>query len=147
MSEQGAGTDRVGRVVGDSRTNTQEFRVIVDDEAYLAVDDLVVVYSDVPGLESPLATYGVVTESESTYEGVSYETDVRRIGDSGVLPAERIRTASVSITRMIPEVWTAPLAGEVVNRATGPSRDDALYVDDMGRSMPVDWLEMAHPSI
>ncbi|MCH2520768.1 MAG: ATP-binding protein [Dehalococcoidia bacterium] len=137
MSEQGAGTDRVGRVVGDSRTNTQEFRVIVDDEAYLAVDDLVVVYSDVPGLESPLATYGVVTESESTYEGVSYETDVRRIGDSGVLPAERIRTASVSITRMIPEVWTAPLAGEVVNRATGPSRDDALYVDDMGRSMPV----------
>ena len=129
--------DRVGRIVGDARTNTREFRVILDDTSYLAVDDLVVVISDIPGLNDPLTTYGVVTESESTYEGVTYETDVRRIADSGVLPAELIRTATVAITRMIPEIWTAPLAGQVVHRATGVQRDLALYVDDMGRKMPV----------
>ena len=129
--------NRVGRIVGDARTNTREFRVILDDTSYLAVDDLVVVISDIPGLNDPLTTYGVVTESESTYEGVTYETDVRRIADSGVLPAELIRTATVAITRMIPEIWTAPLAGQVVHRATGVQRDLALYVDDMGRKMPV----------
>ena len=102
MNQRSEALERVGRIVGDARTNTREFRIILDDTSYLAVDDLVVVISDIPGLTEPLATYGVVIESESTYEGVSYETDVRRIADSGVLPAELIRTATVAITRMIP---------------------------------------------
>ena len=137
MSQVPEMLERVGRIVGDARTNTREFRIILDETSYLAVDDLVVVISDIPGLSDPLATYGVVTESESTYEGVTYETDVRRIADSGVLPAELIRTATVAITRMIPEIWTAPLAGQIVHRAKGADRDLALYVDDMGRKMPV----------
>ena len=137
MNQRSEALERVGRIVGDARTNTREFRIILDDTSYLAVDDLVVVISNIPGLTEPLATYGVVIESESTYEGVTYETDVRRIADSGVLPAELIRTATVAITRMIPEIWTAPLAGQIVHRATGVERDLALYVDDMGRKMPV----------
>ena len=101
MNQRSEALERVGRIVGDARTNTREFRIILDDTSYLAVDDLVVVISDTPGLTEPLATYGVVIESESTYEGVTYETDVRRIADSGVLPAELIRTATVAILSLI----------------------------------------------
>src|SRR5438105_4214266 len=75
-------SERVGRVVGVGHTSSQEFRVVLDEGSYLAVDDLVVVRTDVPGV-GELRTYGVVVESEATYEGAAYESDVHRISEQG----------------------------------------------------------------
>jgi hypothetical protein len=65
MSEGGAG---VGRVLGTQHTTTSGFRVVLDDDDYLQLDDLVVVRTQVPK-GGEVRTYGVVTESEAIYEG------------------------------------------------------------------------------
>ena len=134
-------SERVGRVVGIGHTSSQEFRVVLDEGAYLAVDDLVVVRTEVPGLGT-LSTYGVVVESEATYEGAAYESDVHRIaGDyamgGGLQPAAKVRSAQIAVTRVDPEVWVAADPGQEVYRARGIERDRALYADEMRRPLAV----------
>ncbi|MDP2328248.1 MAG: ATP-binding protein [Dehalococcoidia bacterium] len=119
---------RVGRVAGVGQTTSQEFRVVLDGDRYLAVDDLVVVRTEVPEAGT-VSTYGIVTESEATYEGATFDSDVHRIGDGGFQPAERVRSARVAVTRVDPEIWVAAGPGEVVERARGLDRQRALYVD------------------
>ncbi|MSQ42320.1 MAG: ATP-binding protein [Dehalococcoidia bacterium] len=131
-----ASSERVGRVAGLDHTSSQEFRVVLDEGAYLAVDDLVVVRTEVPGVGT-LCTYGVVVESEATYEGAAYESDVHRISEHGLQPAAKVRSAQVAVTRVDPEVWVAPDPGQEVYRARGAERDRALYVDEMERPLPV----------
>ena len=126
----------VGRVIGSQHTNTREFRVIMTDSEYLQLDDLVVVDTEVPG-RGRVSTYGIVTEVEAVYEGASFESDTFRIADEGSLPAAKVRSAQVAVTRVSPEVWVAPDPGGEVVRATGAARDQALYVDEMGRPLPV----------
>ncbi|HLE38260.1 MAG TPA: ATP-binding protein [Acidimicrobiia bacterium] len=126
----------VGRVIGSQHTNTREFRVIMTDTEYLQLDDLVVVETDVPGA-GRVSTYGIVTEVEAVYEGASFESDTFRIADEGSLPAAKVRSAQVAVTRVSPEVWVAPDPGGEVNRAKGEARDKALYVDEMGRPLPI----------
>jgi len=100
----------VGRVLGTQHTSTQEFRVVLDDENYLQLDDLVLVRTEVPKA-GEVRTYGVVTESEGIYEGASFESDTFRIAEEGILPAEKVRSAQVAVTRVDPELWsTAPRA-------------------------------------
>ena len=106
----------VGRVIGSQHTNTREFRVIMTDTEYLQLDDLVVVETDVPGA-GRVSTYGIVTEVEAVYEGASFESDTFRIADEGSLPAAKVRSAQVAVTRVSPEVWVAPDPGGEVNRA------------------------------
>ena len=134
-------SERVGRVIGIGHTSSQEFRVVLDEGAYLAVDDLVVVHTEVPGVGT-LATYGMVVESEATYEGAAYESDVHRIaGDSmgggGLQPAAKVRSAQIAVTRVDPEMWVAPDPGVEVFRARGIERDRALYADEMRRPLAV----------
>jgi DNA helicase HerA-like ATPase len=126
----------VGRVIGSQHTNTREFRVIMGEESYLQLDDLVVVDTAVPGAGT-VSTYGVVTEVEAVYEGASFESDTFRIADEGSLPAAKVRSAQIAVTRVAPEVWVAPDPGGEVRRARGDERDRALYVDEMGRPLPV----------
>lgn len=126
----------VGRVIGTEKTSTQEFRVVLDDDQYLQLDDLVVVQTQVPQA-GEIATYGIVTESEAVYEGASYESDTFRIAEHGILPAQKVRSARVQVTRVDPEVWVSPDPGELVVRASGAAREKALYVDEMGRPLPV----------
>jgi uncharacterized protein len=129
-------TDAVGRVLGSQHTSTREFRVVIGDGEYLQLDDLVVVRTDVPGAGT-IDTYGIVTEVEAVYEGASYESDTFRIADEGSLPAATVRSAQVAVTRVDPELWVSPNPGGTVERATGDARDRALYVDEMGRPLPV----------
>ena len=82
-------------------------------------------------------TYGVVTEAEAVYEGASYESDTHRIAELGIMPAAKVRTARIAVTRVDPEVWVSPDPGESVERAEGDERDKALYVDEMSRPLPV----------
>ncbi len=132
MSEQQA----VGRVLGTQHTSTQEFRVVLDDDNYLQLDDLVVVRTHVPKA-GEVRTYGIVTESEGIYEGASFESDTFRIAEDGILPAEKVRSAQVAVTRVDPELWVAADPGETVYRASGDERSKALYVDEMARPLSV----------
>jgi len=129
-------TDEVGRVLGSQHTSTREFRVVIGEERYLQLDDLVVVTTDVPGKDA-VSTYGVVTEVEAVYEGASFESDTFRIAEEGSMPGAAVRSAQVSVTRVDPELWVAPDPGGLVHRATGEARDKALYTDEMGRPLPV----------
>jgi hypothetical protein len=126
----------VGRVLGTQHTSTSEFRVVLDDDEYLQLDDLVVVRTQVPKY-GEVRTYGVVTESEAVYEGAQYESDTHRIAAEGILPGAKVRSARVAVTRVDPELWVSADPGEVVERARGEERDRALYVDEMGRPLPV----------
>ncbi|MFQ5518326.1 MAG: hypothetical protein ACE5E8_12210, partial [Acidimicrobiia bacterium] len=125
-----------GRVLGSQHTSTREFRVVIGEDEYLQLDDLVVVGTDVPG-QGEVNTYGVVTEVEAVYEGASFESDTFRIAEEGSMPGAAVRSAQVSVTRVDPELWVAPDPGGAVRRATGASRDKALYTDEMGRPLPV----------
>ena len=126
----------VGRVISSEHTNTQEFRVVLNGDNYLQLDDLVVLETEVPGAET-VRTYGVVTESQAVYEGAQYESDTFRIAEEGILPAAKIRSAKAAVTRVDPELWVAPDPGGEVHRAAGEQRDKALYKDEMGRPLPV----------
>ena len=126
----------VGRIIASEHATTQEFRVVIDDDHYLQLDDLVMVETEVPGAGT-VSTYGVVTESEGIYEGASFESDTFRIAQEGILPASKVRSARVAVTRVDPELWVAPDPGGEVFRAAGPERDKALYKDEMNRPLPV----------
>ena len=126
----------VGRVLGTQHTSTSEFRVVLEDDEYLQLDDLVVVRTQVPKY-GEVRTYGVVTESEAVYEGAQYESDTHRIAAEGILPGAKVRSARVQVTRVDPELWVSADPGEVVERARGDERDKALSVDEMGRPLPV----------
>jgi len=123
-------------VLGTEHTTTSGFRVVLNDDDYLQLDDLVVVRTEVPKV-GEVRTYGVVTESEAIYEGAQYESDTHRIAGEGILPAAKVRSARVAVTRVDPEIWVSPDPGEVVERAAGEERRKALYVDEMGRPLPI----------
>jgi uncharacterized protein len=128
--------EQVGRVLGSQHSTTSAFRVVLDDDNFLQLDDLVVVRTQVPKA-GEVRTYGVVTEAESVYEGASYESDTHRIAELGIMPAATVRSAQVQVTRVDPEIWVSPDPGETVERATGEERAKALYVDEMGRPLAV----------
>jgi DNA helicase HerA-like ATPase len=126
----------IGRVLGSQHSSTREFRVVIGEDEYLQLDDLVVVSTEVPG-HGIVNTYGVVTEVEAVYEGASYESDTFRIAEEGSMPGSAVRSAQVSVTRVDPELWVAPDPGGLVERAKGDARDKALYTDEMGRALPI----------
>jgi DNA helicase HerA-like ATPase len=128
--------DGVGRVLGSEHSSTAAFRVVLDDDDFLQLDDLVVVRTQVPKA-GEVKTYGVVTEAEAVYEGATYESDTHRVAELGIMPAAKVRTARVAVTRVDPEVWVSPDPGEVVERATGDERAKALYLDEMGRPLAI----------
>jgi hypothetical protein len=128
--------DGVGRVLGSEHSSTAAFRVVLDDEDFLQLDDLVVVTTQVPKA-GEVKTYGVVTEAEAVYEGAAYESDTHRVAELGIMPAAKVRSARVAVTRVDPEVWVSPDPGEVVQRATGEERAKALYLDEMGRPLAI----------
>lgn len=136
QNQANGGDNGVGRVLGTEHTSTREFRVVLDDSEYLQLDDLVVVRTQVPQ-EGEVRTYGIVTEVAAIYEGANFESDTHRIAVAGTLPGSKVRSAEVAITRVDPELWVSPDPGEKVERARGGERDKALYVDEMGRPLPI----------
>jgi len=133
--------EAVGLVLGSEPTTTQEFRVVLHDDQYLQLDDMVVVKTPVPKV-GEVTTYGIVTETLARYEGTAFESDTRRVAIEGTLPAEKSRTATVQIVRVVPEIWIAPDSGGEVYRALGIERERAMYVDEMragdrDRALPV----------
>ena len=127
--------DQVGLVAGTEDSTPLEFCVALDETSYLQLDDVVVTVRNLPGV-GPVLTSGIVTQVRARHEGASYGSDVFLISD-GVLPARTQEIAEVSTTRVEPEIYVPPRPGEVVRRATGDERAQALYFDQMATKVPV----------
>jgi uncharacterized protein len=128
-------SDLVGRVAGTEDSTPLQFAVALDEASYLQLDDVVVTLRHIPGV-GPILTSGVVTQVRARHEGASFGSDVFLISD-GVLPARVQEIAEVSTTRVEPEVYVPPRPGEIVRRASGPERAQALYFDQMASRLPV----------
>jgi DNA helicase HerA-like ATPase len=126
---------QVGLVAGTEDSTPMEFAVALDETSYLQLDDVVVTQRLLPGI-GPVLTSGIVTQVRARQEGASYGSDVFLISD-GVLPARTQEIAEVSTTRVEPEIYVPPRPGEVVRRATGQERAQALYFDQMDVRVPV----------
>ena len=125
----------VGRVAGTEDSTPLQFAVALESGSYLQLDDVVVTARDIPGLGVVL-TSGIVTQVRARHEGASFGSDVFLISD-GVLPARVQEIAEVSTTRVEPEVYVPPRPGEIVRRASGQERAQALYFDQMTSQVPV----------
>src|SRR5579859_3613651 len=133
--QAGTPADVVGRVVGTEDSTPLQFAVALGKDAYLQLDDVVVTVRQVPGV-GPVLTSGVVTQVRARHEGASFGSDVFLISD-GVLPAQVQEIAEVSTTRVEPELYVPPRPGELVRRASGAERAQALYFDQMTAKVPV----------
>lgn len=136
--------DQVGRVLGTDPATSAEFRVVLEPDNYLQLDDLVAVATQVPKV-GEVRIYGVVTEVASRFEGARFESDMALIAEEGSLPAELARSATVQTIRVAPEIWVAPDAGEPVYRVSAEARDEALYADEMERRLPVGFARDGKP--
>ena len=134
-SGPGGPSDLVGRVAGTEDSTPLQFAVALDEASYLQLDDVVVTVRQIPGI-GPILTSGVVTQVRARHEGASFGSDVFLISD-GVLPARVQEIAEVSTTRVEPEVYVPPRPGEIVRRASGAERAQALYFDQMASRLPV----------
>ena len=125
----------VGRVAGTEDSTPLQFAVALDEASYLQLDDVVVTLRQIPGV-GPVLTSGIVTQVRARHEGASFGSDVFLISD-GVLPARVQEIAEVTTTRVEPEMYVPPRPGEIVRRATGLERAQALYFDQMTSRVPV----------
>jgi DNA helicase HerA-like ATPase len=127
-------SEQVGMVLGTEDATPLTFWVGVAGDAYLQLDDAVVVDTRVPG-RGDLRISGIVQEVRARHEGASFDTDVFLV-DRGVLPVETAVAAEVVATRFEPEVFVPPMPGLPALRARGKDREEALYFDQMSRRVP-----------
>jgi uncharacterized protein len=127
-------SEPVGMVLGTEDATPLTFWVGVPPDAYLQLDDAVVVDTEVPG-RGPLRIAGIVQDVRARHEGASFDTDVFLV-DQGVLPVDTAVAAQVVATRFEPEIFVPPMPGLAAYRARGKDRDEALYFDQMGRRIP-----------
>ena len=126
----------VGRVIGTDPATPLEFWVAVQEGSFLQLDDVLVLERQLPGESGSVKIYGMVADLRARHEGARFDSDVFLIED-GVLPAQVTEAARVLATRFEPEVYVAPVPGEVVRKARGEARDQALFFDGMKRRIPV----------
>ena len=119
----------VGLVLGVEDSTPLDFWVGLDDDAYLQLDDVVLVETEVPG-QGSLRISGVVDMVRARHEGSRFASDVF-LADKGLLPVETARAAHVVATRFEPELYVSPKPGDTVMRAGGNERAEALYFDTM----------------
>jgi uncharacterized protein len=126
-------SEPVGMVLGTEDATPLTFWVGVANDAYLQLDDAVVVDAEVPGRGS-LRIAGIVQDVRARHEGASFDTDVFLV-DRGVLPVDTAVAAQVVATRFEPEIFVPPMPGLSALRARGKDRDQALYFDRMTRRL------------
>src|SRR5437899_3396842 len=124
-------SEQVGLVLGTEDATPLSFWVAVSPQAYLQLDDAVVVDTMVPG-RGPLRIAGIVQDVRARHEGATFDTDVFLV-DRGVLPVDTAVAAQVVATRFEPEIFVPPMPGLAAYPARGKDRDEALYFDQMER--------------
>lgn len=127
-------SEPVGMVLGTEDSTPLTFWVGVAPEAYLQLDDAVIVDTDVPG-RGRLRVSGIVQDVRARHEGARFDTDVFLV-DRGVLPVDTAVAAQVVATRFDPEIFVPPMPGLPALRARGADRDHALFFDQMHRRVP-----------
>jgi DNA helicase HerA-like ATPase len=125
----------VGLVIGTEDATPLLFSVALAPEQYVQLDDVVTTRRVVPGF-GDVITSGVVTEVRARHEGARFGSDVFLIAD-GVLPAHVQEIAEITTTRVDPECYVPPMPGCPAFRATGKEREQALYFDQMGKTVAV----------
>jgi DNA helicase HerA-like ATPase len=133
MSVVDPSSEQVGMVLGTEDATPLTFWVGVSPDAYLQLDDAVVVDTAVPG-RGAIRIAGIVQDVRARHEGAQFDSDVFLI-DRGVLPADTAVAAEVVATRFEPEVFVPPMPGLAAFRAHGADRDQALYFDQMERRL------------
>jgi DNA helicase HerA-like ATPase len=126
----------VGLVDGSLPSSTRAFRVILNEDAVVSLDELVVTTQTLPG-GGVFTHYGIVVEGYGEIEGADVASDTQRITGTRTMPGLTARTLDVQVLRTIPERWLPPAPGAVVARASGNHRDNALFLDQMTRQLPV----------
>ena len=127
-------SERVGMVIGTEDATPLAFWVGVSEDAYLQLDDAVIVDTQVPG-RGTVRIAGIVQDVRARHEGATFDTDVFLV-ERGVLPVDTAVAAKVVATRFEPEIFVPPLPGLPAYRARGKDRDEALYFDQMERRVP-----------
>src|SRR2546425_9788506 len=127
-------SEQVGMVLGTEDATPLTFWVAVAPEAYLQLDDAVIVDTEVPG-RGALRIAGIVQDVRARHEGASFDTDVFLV-DRGILPVDTAVAAQVVATRFEPEIFVPPMPGLPALRARGADRDQAMYFDQMERRVP-----------
>ena len=136
MASKEIAEPRVGLVDGLKEGTTSEFRVILDEDRYLQLDEVVVTRQNLPdGVEH--TTYGIVSEVYSRIEGATFPSDTARIARDQTMPGYNVSYADVKVLRNIPEIYVPPLSGAIVEKAVDRHRQFALYLDQMGKPMPL----------
>jgi DNA helicase HerA-like ATPase len=126
---ESAASQPVGNVLGTEASTPLTWWVAVEPGAYLQLDDVVQVRTEVPGRGS-VTLSGVVDQVRARHEGSQFESDVF-LTREGVFPLQVARSASVVTTRVEPEIWVPPCPGDAVVRVRGADRDQALHFDSM----------------
>lgn len=124
-------SEPVGMVLGTEDSTPLTFWVAVTPDAYLQLDDAVIVDTEVPGRGS-LRIAGIVQDVRARHEGAQFDTDVFLV-DRGVLPVDTAVAAQVVAIRFEPEIFVPPMPGLLALRARGADRDEALGFDQMQR--------------
>jgi hypothetical protein len=132
VAESGDDAEVLGLVVGTVPATPLKFSMGLAPGQYVQLDDVVVTERQLPGRDK-IQIAGVVTDIEAVHEGARFASDVFLI-EQGVLPAEVVEVAEVTVTRIEPELYVPSLPGTPVHRATGKQRDKALYFDQMGNA-------------
>ncbi len=127
-------SEPVGMVLGTEDSTPLTFWVGVNKNAYLQLDDAVIVDTPIKGHGSAdrVRIAGIVQDVRARHEGATFDSDVFLV-ERGVLPVETAVSAQVVATRFEPEIFVPPLPGLVACRARGADRDHALYFDQMER--------------
>ena len=137
---------RIGLVDGSRGSNSRDFRIVLDAEAHIQLDELVAVRTALPaGADSArgqVTHYGIVTELSSSFEGADLPSDTARVVDR-TMPAEHIRIAEARVLRVVPELFVAPGAGAEALKARGSDRKIALFEDEMKKGMLPVGLDMS----
>jgi len=135
LTDEAAQTHRIGLVDGSTDANSRRFRVVLDEDAVVQLDDLVAVTQPLPDGRS-VSHYGIVVETTRHVEGAQYASDTMHI-DARTMPGETARLIDVQVLRTDPELWLSPEPGMVVRRAVDAERNTALFTDQMSRRLPV----------
>ena len=121
----------IGYVDGSVEATTQRFDVVLDEDAVVELDDLIVCRQELPQGGGVLTHFGIVVEGVSSIEGAQIPSDTQRIYGTRTMPGQRIRKATVQILRTDPERWMPPQPGARVELARDISRAMALFQDRM----------------
>jgi len=128
--------NRVGLVEGVKEGTTSQFRVVLDDDRYLQLDEIVCTRQTLPDGQEHV-TYGIVTECYGKLEGAAFASDTARIAREQTMPGYAVRCADVKVLRTVPELYVPPAPGALVEAARDAAREEALYLDQMGRPLRV----------